>query len=134
MRRIPLCTKWLWLAMVGSLLITVCTAWAWGKTGTSEKKIVYVYSDSCGYCQTFSPKLTKALREYPRYTVERLDIRQPRDLQLALRLGAEATPTVLIVEDEQVADKLEGDAPAAALRSFFQKNLDHPLSGRGWSR
>ncbi|MFD2368494.1 thioredoxin family protein [Brevibacillus sp. GCM10020057] len=130
MMRIRLRSKWLWLTIVGSLLITVCMVWTWGTASASEKKIVYVYSDSCGYCQSFSPKLMKVLAEYPQHTVERLDIRQPRDLQLALRLGAAATPTVLIVEDEQVVDKLEGDAPAAALRLFFQKNLDHPLSGK----
>jgi len=126
--------KWLGLTAAGSLLIAVCMLWSWGTARANEEKIVYVYSDSCGYCQTFSATLETVLAEYPQQAVERLDIREPHDLELALRLGAEATPTVFIVKDEQVVDKLEGDAPEAVLRNFFQKNLEIPLSGNGWSR
>lgn len=123
-------SKWLWMTVGGSLLITVLLAWSWG----AGAKIVYVYSESCGYCKTFEPTFETVLREYPQSKVERLDIREQRDLESALRLGAEATPTVFIVQDEKVIDKLEGDAPAAVLRNFFQKNLNDPLSGNGRNR
>lgn len=122
-------SKWLWMAAVGSLLITVFTAWSWAAASSHEPKIVYVFSDSCGYCRTFEPTLETVLLEYPQTAVERLDIREQRDLDEALRLGAEATPTVFVMRDGVVLDKLEGDAPAAVLRSFFQKNLTYPLSG-----
>lgn len=126
--------KWLWMTVMGCLLITVLLAWTWSIARAHEAKIVYVYSDSCGYCQTFEPTFETVIKEYPQSTVERLDIREQRDLDIALRLGAEATPTVFIVQDEKVIDKLEGDAPVAVLRNFFQKNLDYPLSGNGSNR
>ncbi|QRG70833.1 thioredoxin family protein [Brevibacillus choshinensis] len=126
--------KWLWMTAVGSLLITVLTAWGWAAASSQDSKIVYVFSDSCGYCQTFRPTLETVLQEYPQTSVERLDIREERDLKEALRLGAEATPTIFVVRDGTVMDKLEGDVPEAVLRSFFQKNLDYPLSGNGTNR
>lgn len=122
-------SKWLWMTVVGSLLITVLTAWSWAASSTHDAKIVYVFSDSCGYCQTFRPTFETVLLEYPQAAVERLDIREQQDLDKAFRLGAEATPTVFVVRDEIVLDKLEGDVPVAVLRSFFQKNLNYPLSG-----
>ncbi|MED4751514.1 thioredoxin family protein [Brevibacillus choshinensis] len=127
-------SKWLWMTVVGSLLITVLLAWSWSIARAHEAKIVYVYSDSCGYCKTFAPTLETVLMEYPQSTVERLDIGEQRDLDSALLLGAEATPTVFIVQDGKVIDKLEGDAPVAVLRNFFQKNLNYPLSGNGSNR
>ncbi|WP_236708008.1 YbbN family protein [Brevibacillus choshinensis] len=50
-------SKWLWMTVVGSLLVTVLLAWSWSTARAHEAKIVYVYSDSCGYCKTFAPTL-----------------------------------------------------------------------------
>ncbi|MED4911443.1 thioredoxin family protein [Brevibacillus centrosporus] len=122
-------TKWLWMAGGASLLIAVLLAWNWGPVSAYEEKIVYVYSDTCGYCQTFRPTLEAVLADYPHHTVERLDIRDQEDLEAALGLGAEATPTVFIVKGEQAIEKLEGDVTEKVLRSFFQKKLNDPLSG-----
>lgn len=120
---------WLWITLVGVLLLTVVTAWS--AMSGSEVKIVYVYSNSCGYCSTFGPTFEKVVQEYPQKMIERLDIQKQQELDEALRMGAEATPTVFIVEKGQVKDKLEGDVPEGLLRSFFQRNLEQPLSKNG---
>lgn len=128
-----ICAKWLW-TVAACLLITILAAWNWQAAKANEEKVMYVYSDGCGYCQSFRPTFESVLAEYPQLAVERLDIHDDRDLAVALDLGAKATPTVFVVKGEQVVDKLEGEVPAGVLRNFLQKNLDIPLSGRNVDR
>lgn len=120
---------WLWLTLVGVLLLTAVTAWS--ASSTPELKIVYVYSDSCGYCTSFGPTFEKVMQEYPEEMVDRLDINKKQELDEALSLGAEATPTIFIVEQGQVKDKLEGDVPERTLRDYLQRNTNESLSKNG---
>ncbi|WDV95094.1 thioredoxin family protein [Brevibacillus parabrevis] len=73
----------------------------------------------------------KVAKDYPQEWVARLDIQRDRELDEAMSLGAQATPTVFIVDGERVIDKLEGDVPEALLRSFLQRNLERDLSING---
>ncbi|GED67450.1 hypothetical protein BRE01_11520 [Brevibacillus reuszeri] len=120
---------WLWLTLVIVLLLTAVTAWSASRS--PEIKIVYVYSDSCGYCTSFGPTFEKVMQEYPADIIDRLDINKKQGLDEALNLGAEATPTIIIVEKGQVKDKLEGDVPEHHLREFLQKNINESLSKNG---
>ncbi|MGG1658882.1 thioredoxin family protein [Brevibacillus sp. NRS-1366] len=120
---------WLWITLVGVLLLTAVTAWS--AMSASEVRIVYVYSESCAYCSTFGPTFEKVAQEYPEKMIQRLDIHKKQELDEALRMGAEATPTIFIVEKGQVKDRLEGDVPEGMLRSFLQRNLKQPLSKNG---
>ena len=120
---------WLWLTLVGALLLTAVTAWS--VSSTPELKIVYVYSDSCGYCTSFEPTFEKVMQEYPTNIIDRLDINKKEELDEALSLGAEATPTIFIVEKGQVKDKLGGDVPEKTLRDFLQRNTNESLSKNG---
>lgn len=120
---------WLWLTLVGALLLTAVTAWS--ASSTPELKIVYVYSDSCGYCTSFGPTFEKVMQEYPTNIIDRLDINKKQELDEALSLGAEATPTIFIVEKGKVKDKLEGDVPERTLRDFLQRNTNESLSKNG---
>ncbi len=89
----------------------------------SPVKLVYVYSDGCGYCASFSPTFEQVIEEYLGIEVERLHIQRADDYAEAKRLGATATPRVFIVRWGDVVAKLEGDVPEKAFRRFLQKNL-----------
>lgn len=122
---------WLWIAL-GSVMLAAIAFTTWGAAvSANEVKVVYVYSDSCGYCTTFGPTFEKVMEEYPSEMIRRLDIHDDQQLDEALRLGAVATPTVFVVEKGAVVDKLEGGVPENMLRSFLQRNLQQTLSKNG---
>lgn len=113
--------KWIWFAM--SIIVILMAITAWKFFSTSDEKIVYVYSDACSYCTSFTPKLEKAIKEYSQWQVERLDILTMDGYEKAMAMGAESTPTVFFVKDGQVVDKIEGDVPEVALTKFFEKQV-----------
>lgn len=123
--------RWLWVATAGIVLIALTV---WGSVSAHSVKIVYIYSDSCGYCATFGPVFEKAVKEYPQDMVERLDIHKKQELDKALRLGAVSTPTLFIVQDGEVKDMLEGEVPEKVLQGFLQRNVGNPLSGNTSNR
>ncbi|MFF0828510.1 thioredoxin family protein [Brevibacillus sp. NPDC003359] len=120
---------WLWIAL-GAVIFAVGIS-AWGIASAHEVRVVYVYSDSCGYCTEFGPTFERVVKAYPPEMIQRLDIHKQKELDEASRLGAEATPTVFVVEKGKVVDKLEGAVPENMLRSFLQRNLEQTLSKNG---
>ncbi|MED1784387.1 thioredoxin family protein [Brevibacillus fortis] len=120
---------WLWIAL-GAVIFAVGIS-AWGTASAHEVRVVYVYSDSCGYCTEFGPTFERVVKAYPPEMIQRLDIHKQKELDEASRLGAEATPTVFVVEKGKVVDKLEGAVPENMLRSFLQRNLEQTLSKNG---
>ncbi|WP_188066643.1 thioredoxin family protein [Brevibacillus brevis] len=122
---------WLWMVLGVVMLAVGISAW-WGTASAQEEvRVVYVYSDSCGYCTEFGPTFEKVVQAYPPDWIQRLDIHKQKELDEASRLGAEATPTVFVVEQGKVIDKLEGAVPENTLRSFLQRNLNQTLSKNG---
>lgn len=122
---------WLWIVLGVVMLALAISAW-WGAASAREEvRVVYVYSDSCGYCTEFGPTFEKVVQEYPPEMIQRLDIHKQKELDEASRLGAEATPTIFVVEQGKVIDKLEGAVPENTLRSFLQRNLNQTLSKNG---
>ncbi|MFG0214745.1 thioredoxin family protein [Brevibacillus porteri] len=120
---------WLWIAL-GVIMLAVGIS-AWGTASAHEVRVVYVYSDSCVYCTEFGPTFERVMKSYPPEMIQRLDIHKQKELDEASRLGAEATPTVFVVEKGKVVDKLEGAVPENTLRSFLQRNLNQTLSKNG---
>ncbi|MGG4451535.1 thioredoxin family protein [Brevibacillus porteri] len=120
---------WLWIAF-GVVMLAVGIS-AWGTARAHEVRVVYVYSDSCGYCTEFGPTFERVVKTYPPEMIQRLDIHKQTELDEASRLGAEATPTVFVVEKGKVVNKLEGAVPENTLRSFLQRNLNQTLSKNG---
>ncbi|MEJ8544232.1 thioredoxin family protein [Brevibacillus borstelensis] len=114
--------RWLW----GIPLVLGCmfaAALMSATMGAEQPRIVYVYSDSCGYCTTFAPKFDEAVKSITDWKVDRLDINNPKELDEAEKLGAEVTPTVFIVKDGQVVDKLEGDVSGEVLDRFVRNRM-----------
>lgn len=122
--------KWIWLAVVMVLCLAAITAWNMpaSSQAKSQGEIVYVYSDSCGFCSSFNPKFEKVVKDFPDWHVEKLDIFQKEQYEKAVELGAVATPTVFLMRDSQVLDSLEGDVSENTLRSFIEKNMIGPSS------
>lgn len=120
---------WRWSLFCG-VFVLVALAWL-AVASAREARIVYVFSENCGYCTTFTPTFEQVTKDYPQHLVERLDIHNEQELNEAIRLGAQATPTVFIVEGGRVKDKLEGAVPEELLQSFLQRNLTQPLSKNG---
>ncbi|MBR8659802.1 thioredoxin family protein [Brevibacillus sp. NL20B1] len=121
--------RWKWIVSLISCAVAAIVFWA--GASANQTKVVYVFSESCGYCTTFTPTFEQVIREFPQWQVERLDVHDKRDLAEAERLGAEVTPTVFVVQGGEVAGKLEGAVSATAFRRFLQKHLTKPLSGKG---
>ncbi|EJL25536.1 thioredoxin domain-containing protein [Brevibacillus sp. BC25] len=120
---------WLWIVL-GVVMLAVGIS-AWGTASAQEVRVVYVYSDSCGYCTEFGPTFERVVKAYPPEMIQRLDIHKQKELDEASRLGAEVTPTVFVVEKGKVVEKLEGAVPENTLRSFLQRNLNQTLSKNG---
>ena len=79
------------------------------------KAAIYCYSTHCGPCRHMTPAI-EALRQKHSNVLE-LDIgAHPAE---ALRLGVQATPTVLLVEDGQILKALLGAHGLGALKIFL---------------
>jgi len=79
------------------------------------KAVIYCYSTHCGPCRHMTPAI-EALRQ-KHSNVLKLDIgAHPVE---ALRLGVQATPTVLLVEDGQILKALLGAHGLGALKIFL---------------
>jgi thioredoxin-like negative regulator of GroEL len=116
----------LWIVAI--LLAAVAVLVTYQVANADTTKLVYVYSDSCGYCTSFAPTFEKVVKEFPEWKVERLDIQKDDELAKAESLGATATPTVFVLRDGQVVDKLEGDVSEKVFRRFLQKQVAGPSS------
>lgn len=116
------------LVVIGIVLAVIVAGLSIWKTQDSEDdKVVYVFSDSCGYCSSFKPTFDKVTTEFlsenSGWSVEKLDIFNDDELKRALQLGAEATPTVFIVRNGNVIDRLEGEVPENSFRKFLERNI-----------
>ncbi|USG65472.1 hypothetical protein NDK47_25765 [Brevibacillus ruminantium] len=69
--------------MFGAALMTAAV-------GTEPVKLVYVFSEDCGFCTSFAPKFEQAVRELPASQIERLNVHRQGELDKAMELGAEA--------------------------------------------
>lgn len=100
--------------------MAIFTCWQFLKA--SEGEVVYVHSNTCGYCSSFEPKFEKVISEFPELKVEKLDIHNDAQYERAAKLGAEVTPTVFLVKNGQIIDKIEGDIPENVFRDFLARN------------
>lgn len=116
--------KWLWV--ISSAAACVMIAVLLSARAASPNKIVYVYSDSCGYCSSFKPTFEKVsaafLNEHPGWGIEQLDVLQDDQFAIAQEMGAVVTPTVFVVREGEVVDKLEGDVPEHSFETFLSRN------------
>ncbi|MFS0557442.1 thioredoxin family protein [Brevibacillus sp. 179-C9.3 HS] len=86
--------------------------------------IIYVYSDSCGYCTEFSPSFEQAVSSYPDLQVESWNINKDQvKMDKAIEMGAEVTPTVFFIKEGKVIDKIEGSVSEQAVHKFINKNM-----------
>jgi thioredoxin 2 len=116
----------LWIVAI--LLAAVAALVTYQVASADTTKLVYVYSDSCGYCTSFAPTFEKVVTDFPEWKVERLDVNKDDELAKAESLGATATPTVFVIRNGQVVDKLEGDVSEKVFRRFLQKHVAGPSS------
>lgn len=112
---------WRWSLFCG-VFVLVALAWL-AVASAREARIVYVFSENCGYCTAFTPTFDKVMADYPDWQVEKLDVNKQADLDKATEMGATATPTVFLLKDGKVIDKLEGDVPESAFREYLERNM-----------
>lgn len=118
---------WLW----GSAIFLGCmfvAALLSAAAGAEQPRVVYVYSDTCGYCSSFTPKFEQAVKALPARQVERLDIHKQRELEKAIALGAQVTPTVFVLKKGEIVGKLEGDVTEGELQEFLRERMIDPKS------
>lgn len=117
-----------WLILGAFLLITAIASLAIAASKSTSKEmdegLIYVYSQTCGYCKEFTPSFEQAVSSYPELKVERWDIYSDEEKRnKAIEMGTEATPTVFLVKEGKVVDKLVGSVGEQAVRKFIDKNL-----------
>lgn len=117
--------RWLWIVVTFIVALAALIGWKMtsANDNSNEPKAIYVFSGSCSYCESFGPTFEKVVKDYPDLQVEILDIKNSSDLSKATELGAEVTPTVFLVKDGKVIDKVEGDVSEKAFRKYLDKNI-----------
>jgi len=79
------------------------------------KAAIYCYSAQCGPCRSLTPAIDALRADYP--SLFKLDVAEHS--AEARRLGIQAVPTILLIEDGQVLKALLGTRCLPALRTFL---------------
>ncbi len=83
------------------------------------------WADWCQPCKTLGPILEKLAEEYRgAFIVAKVncDVEQA----LAMQVGVQSLPTVLLVKDGQPADQFMGALPEGEVRAFLDKHVEQP--------
>lgn len=56
--------RWMWAASLFGCAVAAMVLWA--GASANQTKVVYVFSESCGYCTTFSPTTILPTPIFPR--------------------------------------------------------------------
>lgn len=88
---------------------------------TLNKKIVYVYSESCPHCQRFSNTFEKLKESTPNVEFESYERSDPQAARFLNHING--FPTVLSVDnDNMIINKLVGNVPLHVLQEFVENN------------
>jgi len=78
------------------------------------------YQASCPPCRVLEPRLERVAGEYAgRVPVYRVDI--DRDMVVAERFNVMSIPTLLVLRNERVVERLDGLITEADLRAAFER-------------
>ena len=101
-------------AAVGQTVLGLDEAMA-AKLLQRGKAVLYFYSPTCGMCRAITPQIDHLRSSHD--NVFKVDISQTTDL--ARRLGVMGTPTVMLLQDQAVADVILGPLTPGRLQSFL---------------
>lgn len=84
----------------------------------SEKKVLLdFWATWCGPCQMIAPVLEEIAAEREDITVAKVDT--DKEMELAIQFGIVSIPTLIIMDQGQVVNKLVGFRPKADIEKFL---------------
>ncbi|CAD5897035.1 putative thioredoxin [Carnobacterium maltaromaticum] len=98
------------------------------KTENKEDFILYVYGDTCKYCEIFSPKLDKILKSKDmiayKYSSDRND-KQFKFISEHLEDKFQGTPAIYFYENGKLVDYFIGDEDKSKINIYIDKYLQN---------
>lgn len=83
--------------------------------------LVDFWAEWCGPCRMISPIVDEIAHDIDSIKVCKINVDDERDL--AISYGIESIPTLLIIKNGEVADKLVGYNPRETIEKFINENI-----------
>ena len=85
----------------------------------SEKPVLIdFYADWCGPCRMVSPIVDEIAEEYDEYLVAKVNV--DKEGELAGEFGVFSIPTLVVLKDGKVVNKVSGARPKAAILKLLE--------------
>ncbi|WP_108649955.1 tetratricopeptide repeat protein [Dongshaea marina] len=95
----------------------------------SREKIVaiYFYADQIPECQTMGPTLEQQIgQDNPMLDLARVNVADPQLQSLAVQLGLQSVPAIVLFKDGRPLDALMGPQDEAGIKEFLSKHQPAP--------
>ena len=86
------------------------------KVASGDTTYAYIFSPTCQYCMSFTPKLMTVAEEYD-IRIDQLNVLEYPDEWEKYKV--EATPTLIVFKDGGEVNRLVGDHEESNVRAFF---------------
>ena len=85
----------------------------------SDKAVLLdFYANWCGPCKMIAPILEEIAEEHPEYFIGKVNVDE--EGELAMRFGVMSIPTLVVMRDGEVDDKLVGARPKEYILEFLE--------------
>jgi thioredoxin 1 len=87
-------------------------------------KVIDFYADWCGPCKALSPILDKLATNYPQIDLQKVDVENENNEDLALQYNVLSIPKVVVEIDGKVVKTFTGAKPYPAIEADLKEWLN----------